>query len=79
MEYPDGLEDLDDDDLPPQSEAVLKLIKALYGLKQSPRIWWKVINDFLLFLRFHCCVDADVNLLHLLPKRPLYCMPPLCG
>lgn len=61
MEYPEGLEELVDD-LPPRSEAVLKLIKALYGLKQSPRIWWNVINDFLLSLGFHCCADSDVNL-----------------
>lgn len=61
MEYAEGLEEIDPS-LPPSKNAVLKLIKALYGLKQSPRIWWKVINYFLITLGFHCCIDCDVNL-----------------
>ena len=59
MSFPEGLEGLLG--LPP-GQYNLKLIKALYGLRQAPRIWWKVINDYLLSLGFHCCADADVNL-----------------
>ena len=35
-----------------KSREVCRLLKGLYGLKQLPRIWYKVIYDFLVSLSF---------------------------
>jgi hypothetical protein len=35
-----------------KSGEVCRLLKGLYGLKQSPRMWYKVIHDFLVSLGF---------------------------
>ena len=43
VEYPHGFG---------KSGEVCRLLKGLYGLKQSPRMWYKVIYDFLISLGF---------------------------
>ena len=43
VEYPHGFS---------KSGEVCRLLKGLYGLKQSPRMWYKVIHDFLVSLGF---------------------------
>ena len=60
MHPPEDLVDILGINLPPG--AILKLRKALYGLKHAPRIWWHLINSFLVSIGFHCRTDVDVNL-----------------